>query len=56
MRCLGVSGDTLGQLQYSQNIAIVVIIVVVFLMYLLYYISSNLASGGELFCTFLPPS
>ena len=37
MRCLGVSGDTLGQLQYSQNIAIVVIIVV-FLMYLLFII------------------
>ena len=28
MRCLGVSGDTLGQLQYSQNIAMVVLIVV----------------------------
>ena len=37
MCCLGVSGDTLGQLQYYQNIAIVVLIVV-FLMYLLFII------------------
>ena len=38
MCCLGVSGDTLGQLQDSQNIAMVVVLIVVFLMYLSFII------------------